>query len=177
MRFLRAAPPGSTDGLSQGSATHAGGRGSVQFCLVLVKLRRRLSRCSKICSRVSWASLLLELLRLQRSQESESELGVRAPEAWTAPPLGFLLRTEAAPTEKGRAGLGGAGQGNGGVLRTGTKDRAQEKEATVVLHARLLHTTRCRPQARPGPNWTALLPACGRAEGPTSASCAGGCCS
>lgn len=37
----------------------------IQFCLVLVRLRRRLSKCSRICSRVSWASLLLELLRLQ----------------------------------------------------------------------------------------------------------------
>lgn len=42
-----------------------GGRGGyVQFCLVLVRLRRRLSRCSRICSSVSCASLLLELRRL-----------------------------------------------------------------------------------------------------------------
>lgn len=79
MSCLRAAPPGSTGGRSTWT-----GLGSVQFCLVLVRLRRRLSKCSKICSRVSWASLLLELLRLQGSHESESELGVEAPGAWTA---------------------------------------------------------------------------------------------
>lgn len=67
--------PGATGGLSQGSTTHAlgsEGQQSVQFCLVLVRLRRRLSRCSRICSRVSWASLLLELLRLRASHESPS---------------------------------------------------------------------------------------------------------
>lgn len=46
------------------------GLGSIQFCLVLVRLRRRLSKCSRICSRVSWASLLLELLRLWGSQRA-----------------------------------------------------------------------------------------------------------
>lgn len=35
-----------------------------KFCLVLVRLRCRLSKCSRICSRVSGTSLLLELLRL-----------------------------------------------------------------------------------------------------------------
>lgn len=45
---------------------------AIQFCLVLVRLSRRLSKCSRICSRVSWASLLLELLRLCRNHQSQS---------------------------------------------------------------------------------------------------------
>lgn len=45
------------------------GHWHVQFCLVLVRLRRRLSRCSKICSRVSCASLLLELRRLRVEEQ------------------------------------------------------------------------------------------------------------
>lgn len=72
MRCLRAAPPGSTDGVSQGSAMRSERAESIQFCLVLVRLRRRLSKCSRICSRVSWASLLLELLRLQGGHKSQS---------------------------------------------------------------------------------------------------------
>lgn len=47
--------------------------GYLQFCLVLVRLRRRLSRCSKICSKVSWASLLLELRRLKGRGGGEKE--------------------------------------------------------------------------------------------------------
>lgn len=45
--------------------------GSIQFCLVLARLSLRLSRCSRICSRVSWASLLLELLRLFGEAENQ----------------------------------------------------------------------------------------------------------
>lgn len=45
--------------------------GSIQFCLVLARLSLRLSRCSRICSRVSWASLLLELLRLGGEAECQ----------------------------------------------------------------------------------------------------------
>lgn len=48
-----------------------GGRGSIQFCLVLARLSLRLSKCSRICSRVSWANLLLELLRLHGKAESQ----------------------------------------------------------------------------------------------------------
>lgn len=46
-------------------------RGSIQFCLVLARLSLRLSKCSRICSRVSWANLLLELLRLHGKAESQ----------------------------------------------------------------------------------------------------------
>lgn len=46
-------------------------RGCIQFCLVLARLSLRLSKCSRICSRVSWASLLLELLRLHGEAESQ----------------------------------------------------------------------------------------------------------
>lgn len=69
-------PTRSRARLSQGSAVHdrLGGLWCIQFCLVLVRLRRRLSKCSRICSRVSWASLLLELLRLQEVARPESEL-------------------------------------------------------------------------------------------------------
>lgn len=60
------------------------GVGYVQFCLVLVRLRRRLSRCSRICSRVSWASLLLELRRL-RAEKPVSGRPQLVPEKAEAP--------------------------------------------------------------------------------------------
>lgn len=37
-----------------------------QLFLVLLRFSLKLSKCSSICSRVSWASLLLELLKLQK---------------------------------------------------------------------------------------------------------------
>lgn len=60
-------------------------KGSIQFCLVLARLSLRLSKCSRICSRVSWASLLLELLRLHEKAESQ---------ILSTPPAS-LLRSEA----------------------------------------------------------------------------------
>lgn len=56
-------------------------KGSIQFCLVLARLSLRLSKCSRICSRVSWASLLLELLRLHGKAESQ---------ILSAPPVSLL---------------------------------------------------------------------------------------
>lgn len=61
-------------------------------------MRRRLSRCSRICSRVSWANLLLELLRLhgEARGQSLSEVRLREPEKACFPLPQFLLKTKAA---------------------------------------------------------------------------------
>lgn len=95
-------------------------RGSIQFCLVLARLSLRLSKCSRICSRVSWANLLLELLRLHGKAESQI----------LSTPAVSLLRSETVLSDTVLGRTEGVQMWDSGML---------------VLHVTCLQTIRCHP--------------------------------
>lgn len=147
--------------LSQGStsptlAREEGSRkkGSIQFCLVLARLSLKLSKCSRICSRVSWASLLLELLRLHGKAESQILSALPAPLPRSE---AVLSDTMLARTQQGVRSA--VGLRPGGPACHMSSDQTHHPWAAVTAHCPAM--TRWATQG---------------GAGPTSASCGEGCC-